>query len=108
MDILKIDKNFVQEKVTTEGGVKLYALPSAPFEPYGVFYDEKEEQYLRLPRAVADSINDGVRVLNHNTAGGRVRFITDSPYIAPCAPSCKRVGLCLICPRRVRTALRCT
>ena len=81
MDILKIDKNFVQEKVTTEGGVKLYALPSAPFELYGVFYDEKEGRFLRMPKEIAAATSGGVDYLNKNTAGGRVRFSTDSDYL---------------------------
>ena len=81
MKLEDIDKNFKLDTVKEED-IVWYDIENAPFSIHGVFYDEKEEQYLRLPRAVADSINDGVRVLNHNTAGGRVRFITDSPYTA--------------------------
>jgi hypothetical protein len=31
---------------------------------------------------VADKVNEGVAILNHHTAGGRIRFVTDSPFIA--------------------------
>ena len=36
------------------------------------------EGYLRLPADVAASVNDGTVELNNNTAGGRLRFATDS------------------------------
>lgn len=35
-----------------------------------------------MPKQIAETVSEGVYSLHDNTAGGRVRFITDSPYIA--------------------------
>jgi hypothetical protein len=39
-------------------------------------------RYRRLPEDVAKATSTGVHTLHANTAGGRVRFVTDSPRIA--------------------------
>ncbi|MBR4881010.1 MAG: hypothetical protein IKU19_03700 [Clostridia bacterium] len=43
---------------------------------------EEEPYFRRLPQAVADATNAGVGRLSHCPAGGRVRFSTDSRFIA--------------------------
>jgi hypothetical protein len=72
-----MDKNFTnQEKVTEEviwqdaRQLALYGL--VPSEPFGV----------RVPAEVAKKVNDGVESYSVCTAGGRVRFSTDSPFVA--------------------------
>ncbi len=40
------------------------------------------DSFRRLPDSVAKATNEGVFELCTNTAGGRVRFVTDSPYVA--------------------------
>ncbi len=35
-----------------------------------------------MPDDIANAVNEGVGILNHNTAGGRVRFRTNSAYVA--------------------------
>ncbi len=52
----------------------------APFKICGVFRDG--ENFVRLPKEVAKQVSDGVNVLNNHTAGGRIRFVTDSGSIA--------------------------
>lgn len=47
---------------------------------HGVFLSDGK--YRRLPEQVARDTNDGVYRLHTHTAGGRIRFRTDSPYIA--------------------------
>lgn len=54
----------------------------APFTLHGIFFDEKESCYLRMPKAVAEATSPNVTGLNYNTAGGRLRFRTDSSVIA--------------------------
>lgn len=54
-----------------------------PFRLYGILPpDEEHGYYHRIPQKVADRVNDGVKGLNHHTAGGRIRFVTDSPFVA--------------------------
>ena len=53
----------------------------APFELYGLYKAQTEPQFKRLPDEVGTGISDGIAYLYRNTAGGRVRFATDSPYL---------------------------
>lgn len=78
--IEQIDKNFKLETKIEQDGIKFYNVLSSPFSIHGVFYEDG--RFRRLPEAVAKSVSEGVYSLHANTAGGRVRFRTDSPYIA--------------------------
>lgn len=50
-----------------------------PFRVYGVYRDG--ECYRRIPASVADRCNDFLKSYKLTTAGGRVRFVTNSEYI---------------------------
>lgn len=79
-NISKTDKNF---KVATNIGksdVSFFDVLDAPFKIYGVFF--KDGFFRRLHEDIAKSVSENVRVLHTHTAGGRVRFKTDSPYVA--------------------------
>ena len=80
MDLTKIDKNFAVQDVIDHTGLHFYDVEEPPFRVYGVKMDNG--CYRRIPEAVAAATNDGVLALHANTAGGRVRFVTDSPRIA--------------------------
>lgn len=79
-DISKIDKNFKVETNINKVDIKFYNARVAPFEINGVFYEDGK--FRRMPEAAAKAVSQGVHSLHTNTAGGRVRFKTDSPYIA--------------------------
>lgn len=51
-----------------------------PFELYGVV--REGEKLRRMPERIAKTVSEGVYALHANTAGGRIRFITNSPYVA--------------------------
>lgn len=80
MDIKKIDKNFIVKEEKTDG-LKFYDIPCEPFDLYGVYYEEQTKRFVRLPSEIADDVSVGVRYLNSNTAGGRIRFSTNSERI---------------------------
>ena len=80
MDIAKVDKNFAVQTQIQREGLRFYDAESAPFQIYGVYRDG--ELFRRLPESVAKETSNGVWSLHANTAGGRVRFVTDSPFIA--------------------------
>ena len=81
MDIKKLDKNFDMTFVAPED-LEWFSIEEAPFSLHGVTYSKEEGLYRRLPKAVAEATSEGVAFLSKNTAGGRVRFSTNSPYIA--------------------------
>ncbi len=80
MNITEIDKNFKVETSFEREGLVFKNVLEAPFKIYGVFHDG--EIFRRVPDDVAKTVNPGVYNLAKHSAGGRVRFITDSPYIA--------------------------
>lgn len=80
MGIEKIDKNLKVDTNIAKEDIKFYNIRQTPFEINGIFYEDGK--FRRMPEAVAKSVSDGVYYLHTNTAGGRVRFKTDSPYIA--------------------------
>lgn len=51
------------------------------FDLYGLYRPRELPEYRRLPDDVAEATSANVHALARNTAGGRVRFATDSPYI---------------------------
>lgn len=79
-EIQKIDKNMIFETSIKDEGVAFYDVRKPPFDLYGLCETE-EGRFHRIPAAVAKETNSGVVGLNFHTAGGRVRFKTDSPYV---------------------------
>ena len=75
-----IDSNFKIESKLERKDIRFYNIKNAPFQIYGVFHENGK--YRRIPERVAKTVNDGVAWLHSQTAGGRVRFVTDSPYVA--------------------------
>ncbi len=81
-DITKIDKNFAVKPVEVGEDTVFFSCMEAPFKVYGLMFPEDEaDVFHRMPYEVAKSVNEGVDTLNHHSAGGRVKFRTNSPYI---------------------------
>lgn len=80
IDVSKIDANMNASGTIDKTGFDFYDIDDAPFRIYGVYRDG--EKYRRLPPDIASTVNEGVFYLHANTAGGRVRFVTDSKKIA--------------------------
>ncbi len=83
MRIDQLDSNMKIESSTQKEGLKWLDIREAPFEIYGLNEPkDKSKPFHRIPIEVAESTKNYIHVLNLQTAGGRVRFSTDSPYIA--------------------------
>ena len=82
MRIEEIDANF-RVKGQIPAGTALYAPGQAGIDLYGVF--RENGKYRRMPEQTAASVSPAVYALHANTAGGRLRFCTDSPWISLCA-----------------------
>lgn len=78
-NIADIDKNFKVETKLDKSDIKFYNVKEYPFCVFGLIYDEI---FRRMPEDIANKVNDGVKVLHTYPAGGRIRFKTDSPYVA--------------------------
>ncbi|MBO5197162.1 MAG: SGNH/GDSL hydrolase family protein [Lachnospiraceae bacterium] len=82
MDIAKIDPNFKLKSSLSEPNIQWFDVRQEPFRVYGLYNYKEEPVFCRLPKDVADATNAGVAELHYHTAGGRVRFKTNSRYIA--------------------------
>ena len=78
--IEKIDPNFLVKASVDKDDVKFYDAEGAPFKIYGIF--REGDEFRRMPENVAKSVSPGVYYGHTSTAGGRVRFKTDSKYVA--------------------------
>ncbi len=75
-----IDVNFKIETKLNRENIKFFDILKPPFQVYGVFMENGK--FRRIPEKVALSVSEGVHYLHARTSGGRIRFITDSSYIA--------------------------
>ena len=81
MDISEIDKN-LKSTAIKETDIVWRNVRDDAFSLHGIFYSEEEKHYRRMPKSVADNVSEGVKVLSTCATGGRIRFVTNSPYIA--------------------------
>ena len=71
-----VDVNLKFKTDISRDGFKFYSPEQAPFRLYGV--SRMGDRFRRLPQEVAKSVSSGVEFLHAHTAGGRVRFVTNS------------------------------
>lgn len=71
------DKNLIAQRPTAEG-IEYYDIRETNADMYGVFFDEENGKYARLTKSFAKTVSDGVAILSEHTAGGRIRFKTNS------------------------------
>lgn len=81
-EISKIDKNFDIQTKLDKSDIKYYDLKCGNFEIYGLYKPYEVDGYCRMDRNVASAVSEGVASLNICTAGGRIRFKTNSKYVA--------------------------
>lgn len=79
-DMYEIDKNFKAPN-PEKSDAKFYNISEKPFRIYGIYKPENDVEYIRMPRSVAKATSVEAVELNAKTAGGRVRFKTNSKYI---------------------------
>ena len=75
------DKLMCDADVKIDEDVKYRDVKEDPFRVYGLYNYKNEPVFKRLPDEIGLNVNPGVAQLYLNTAGGRVRFSTDSEYV---------------------------
>lgn len=81
MNITNVDKNF-EVKKAIENDIVWIDAKDERFSLHGGFYSKEEGIYTRLPSDVAEATSGGVSVLSKHTSGLRLRFSTNSSYVA--------------------------
>lgn len=77
-----IDKNLAVTGTVQGVDLNFYNVRRDPFCIYGLISGNEGEPFRRMPYEVAEKTNSGVLRLHTKTAGGRVRFKTDSARVA--------------------------
>lgn len=67
---------------SVKNNLTVYDCRYKPFKIYGLLKPQEPGVFKRMPKEVADSTNHRVSHLYTNTAGGRLRFMTDSTVLA--------------------------
>ncbi len=78
--IEEIDTNFKIDSNLNKTDIKFYDAEEEPFNIYGLI--KEGGKFRRMPERIAQSVSEGVYYGHTGAAGGRIRFQTDSPYIA--------------------------
>ena len=82
MSLSQIDPSLVYNGNIAEGDISFFDIKKLPVDFYGLYDPRGEKPYKRMPLEVAESVTPQVAALNLNTSGGRIRFATDSAYVA--------------------------
>ena len=76
------DSNMIHKNADVNGLIYYDVRKEEKFDVYG-FYDYRNtSRFQRLPDDVAENVSENVKALHLETAGGRVRFSTDSQKIS--------------------------
>lgn len=79
---INIDKNMLVAESISGYDVLWYDVRKEPFSLHGFYEPLTEPFFRRVKPDVAEAASEGVDKLSRESAGGRVRFSTDSSYIA--------------------------
>lgn len=79
---IHIDPNMVVNSTIGDVEVTWRDVRQTPFSLHGFYEPLTSPIFRRVPEEVADATGAGVSKLSQESAGGRVRFSTNSPYIA--------------------------
>lgn len=101
MNLSPLSSPFVNQSQIQRDGLVWYAPFDEPFSLHGLVPSGDTESrmdcaisaYCRVPESVAAATSESVATLNRHSAGGRIRFCTDSPYIAVRAKPLNPVGM---------------
>ena len=79
---INIDKNMIVNTTIGDAEVIWRSVKEEPFSLHGFEDPYNTPYFIRVPFSVAAATSPGVDKLSRESAGGGVRFATDSPYIA--------------------------
>lgn len=80
MQLAELDPNFAERKLLGDKTFIFYDAENEPFRIYGLM--REDGHFTRMPRSVVENANRCAFLHHTDTAGARVRFVTDSDEIA--------------------------
>lgn len=82
MNLTQIDKNLASNNGINKDDIKFYPASCGEFNIFGLYEPYGKNTFTRMPTEVADIVSEGVKRLNHISTGARIRFKTNSKYVA--------------------------
>ena len=79
---MELDRNLIVTAKIDEPDVEFHDVFEAPFELYGFCDMSEGDRFRRLPKALAEEISPAIVQLSSECTGCRIRFSTDSSYVA--------------------------
>ena len=79
---INLDKNMIVNTTIGDVEVEWHDVRDVPFELYGLHEPKTAPMFRRVPHEIAMSASEKIDKISQESTGGRVRFSTDSPYIA--------------------------
>lgn len=76
------DRNFLKNDTAAEGTADWYEVSGEKFDIYGLIPEKDGILTRRIPVDVAEKVSKGVLGMSGHGAGGRIRFSTDSSFVA--------------------------
>lgn len=80
VDLSGIDPKLIVPSYISKPDVIFHDVDESPFKVYGI--GRYGDRYMRVPPYVAEGLNSRAKKFSSATAGARVRFKTDSSYVA--------------------------
>ena len=82
--IEEIDKNFKPSEALLKRfpNIRFFDAVNAPTKVYGLHHKGENGVFCRFPEDKLSEMSEGIKQLAYHTAGARIRFRTDSPYVA--------------------------
>ena len=80
--LAELDPNLAVNSNIKEADIIYYDVRNDPFRVYGIYDYKNTPAFRRLPEATPEQLADAVAWRSHDTVGGRVRFSSDSRYVA--------------------------
>ena len=78
----EIDPNMIIETKLDAPDIRFHDIRKPPFNVHGLYDYQNQPFFRRMPEDVAAKVSPGVARLERECTGGRVRFTTDSQYVA--------------------------
>ena len=82
LSLSQIDPSLVYDGKIAEEDIAFFDVKTLPVDFYGIYQPFDEAPFKRMPIEVAQSVSPQVANLSLQATGGRIRFCTDSAYVA--------------------------
>ena len=82
MNVSKVDVHMIDPNKIEGDGILWIDATDPRLSLHGIYFEESEALYMRAPDRVTSASNENLHGLARMTAGGRLRFRSNTPFVA--------------------------